>query len=162
MLDTNPDHVSTHPDNAVVLPKWKGDPKDKGLVAMIPFLECMQILFSALVLILTDMWSTAIAIYNPSDVRPILKAYEGKDVPLEYAKTEAKAKAQHIAEWNAKHKPVETAPSFRNLFGLASFVRTTFFFVKFIIQTLFRLPQKANLHQHILSESVKRLKETIE
>ena len=47
MLDTDPDHVSTHPENAVVLPKWKGDPKDKGLVAIIPFLECMQILFSA-------------------------------------------------------------------------------------------------------------------
>lgn len=84
------------------------------------------------------MWSTAIAIYNPPDVRPILKAYEGKDVPLEYAKTEAKAKAKHIAEWNAKHKPVEAAPSFRNLFGLASFVRnTSFSFVKFNIQTLF-------------------------
>ena len=72
------------------------------------------------------MWSTAIAIYNPPDVRPILKAYEGKDVPLEYAKTEAAAKAKHIAEWNAKHKTVE-APSFRNLFGLASFVSNTSF-----------------------------------
>jgi len=102
MLDTDPDHVSTHPENSVVLPKWKGDPKDKGLVAMIPFLE-------------------SIAIYNPPDVRPILKAYEGKNVPLEYAKTEATAKARHIAEWNAKHKSVE-APSFRNLFGLASFL----------------------------------------
>ncbi|KAF8809047.1 HAD-like protein [Phlegmacium glaucopus] len=101
MLDTDLDHVSTHPQNAVVLPKWKGDPKDKGLVAMIPFLE-------------------SIAIYNPPDVRPILKAYEGKDVPLEYAKTEAKAKAKHIAEWNAKHKPSVTGPSFRNLFGLAT------------------------------------------
>lgn len=83
------------------------------------------------------MWRTAIAIYNPPDVRPILKAYEGKDIPLEYAKTEARAKAQHIAEWNAKHKPVEAAPSFRNLFGLASFVRNTFFCVKFNIQILF-------------------------
>jgi len=103
MLDTDPDHVSTHPENAVVLPKWNGDPKDKGLIAMIPFLE-------------------SIAIYNPPDVRPILKAYEGKNVPLEYAKTEAQAKAKHIAEWNAKHKPVEAAPSFRNLFGFASSV----------------------------------------
>lgn len=74
------------------------------------------------------MWSSAIAIYNPPDVRPILKAYEGKDVALEYAKTEAKAKAKHIAEWNAKHKPgVAAPPSFRNLFGLASFVRNTSF-----------------------------------
>ena len=53
MLDTDRDHVSTHPENAVVLPKWKGDPKDKGLVAMIPFLECMQILFFCFSLTLT-------------------------------------------------------------------------------------------------------------
>lgn len=39
-LDTDPEHVSTHPENAIVIPKWKGDPKDVGLVAMIPFLEC--------------------------------------------------------------------------------------------------------------------------
>lgn len=80
------------------------------------------------------MWSTAIAIYNTPDVRPILKAYEGKDVPLEYAKTEANAKAKHIAEWNAKHKPVEAAPSFRNLFGLVR--NTSFSCVKCNIQTL--------------------------
>lgn len=40
MLDTDPEHVSTHPENAIILPKWKGDPKDRGLIAMIPFLEC--------------------------------------------------------------------------------------------------------------------------
>ena len=40
-LDTDMDHYSTHPENAVTIPKWKGDPKDSGLVAMIPFLECM-------------------------------------------------------------------------------------------------------------------------
>ncbi|KAJ3500449.1 hypothetical protein NLJ89_g9792 [Agrocybe chaxingu] len=42
MLDTDPEHVVTHPENAIILPKWKGDPKDKNLVAMIPFLECKQ------------------------------------------------------------------------------------------------------------------------
>jgi import inner membrane translocase subunit TIM50 len=31
-------------------------------------------------------------------VRPILSAYAGKDVPLEYAKTEALAKEAHLAE----------------------------------------------------------------
>lgn len=73
------------------------------------------------------MYFTAIAIYSPPDIRPILKAYEGKDIPLEYAKTEAKAKAKHIAEWNAKHKPSVATPSFRNLFGLASAVRNLAF-----------------------------------
>lgn len=40
LLDTDPEHASTDPDNAIILPKWKGDPQDKGLVAIIPFLEC--------------------------------------------------------------------------------------------------------------------------
>jgi hypothetical protein len=34
-------------------------------------------------------------------VRPILQAYHGKDIPLEYAKKEAEAKAKHIEEWKA-------------------------------------------------------------
>ncbi|KAH9485806.1 Mitochondrial import inner membrane translocase subunit TIM50 [Psilocybe cubensis] len=85
MIDTDPEHVSTHPENTIILPKWKGDPKDKNLVAMIPFLE-------------------SIAIYKPGDVRPILQRYAGKDIPLEYGKVEAEMKAKHIAEWQAKHK----------------------------------------------------------
>jgi hypothetical protein len=40
LLDTHPDHVSSHPENAIVIPKWTGAPGDKGLIAMIPFLEC--------------------------------------------------------------------------------------------------------------------------
>ena len=33
-----------------------------------------------------NMDFTAIAIYQPQDVRPILKAYAGKNIPVEYAK----------------------------------------------------------------------------
>ena len=40
LLDTDPDHCTTHPENSIVIPKWKGTPGDRGLVAMIPFLEC--------------------------------------------------------------------------------------------------------------------------
>jgi import inner membrane translocase subunit TIM50 len=40
ILDTNPDSVSLQPENAIVLPKWKGDIDDKGLIALLPFLEC--------------------------------------------------------------------------------------------------------------------------
>ncbi|KAF9047783.1 HAD-like domain-containing protein [Panaeolus papilionaceus] len=101
MMDTNPEHVITHPENSIIIPPWKGDPKDKGLVAMIPFLE-------------------SIAIYKPADVRPILKAYEGKNIPLEYGKMEAEMKAKHVAEWKAKHKPSVVTPSFGSLFGLSS------------------------------------------
>jgi import inner membrane translocase subunit TIM50 len=28
------------PENAIPMAKWKGDVGDKGLVALIPFLEC--------------------------------------------------------------------------------------------------------------------------
>jgi len=74
-LDTDPEHVSTHPENAMILPKWEDDPRDSGLIVMIPFLE-------------------SIAIYRPPDVRPILQAYHSKNIPLEYAKKEA----EHIEE----------------------------------------------------------------
>ncbi|KAG6820317.1 hypothetical protein H0H93_002404 [Arthromyces matolae] len=98
-LDTDADHVSTHPENAIVIPKWKGDPKDTGLIAMIPFLE-------------------SLAIYRPPDVRPILESYQGKNIPIEYAKREAEQKAKHIAEWQSK-KALRTS-SFSSMFGLSS------------------------------------------
>jgi len=41
----------------------------------------------------------AIAIHRPDDVRPILKAYQGKDVALEYAKFEAEMKRKQIEQW---------------------------------------------------------------
>ncbi|KAF8161565.1 HAD-like domain-containing protein [Crassisporium funariophilum] len=100
-LDTLPEHYATHPENAVILPKWNGDPHDKGLVAMIPFLE-------------------SIAIYKPADVRPIVQAYQGKDVPLEYAKTEAEAKAKHVEEWKARNKSAKVGASFGSIFGISS------------------------------------------
>lgn len=99
-LDTDPEHVSTHPENAIILPKWKGDPKDNGLIAIIPFLE-------------------SIAIYKPPDVRPILKAYEGKNIPLEYAKKEAEAKQKYLEEWNKKNKGV-SGFTFGSLFGMGT------------------------------------------
>ncbi|KAH9912589.1 HAD-like protein [Amylocystis lapponica] len=85
LLDVHPEHVTPQPQNAIVLPKWTGDPKDKGLVAIIPFLE-------------------SIGIYKPPDVRPILEAYSGKDIAIEYAKKEAEAKRKHIEEWENNRK----------------------------------------------------------
>lgn len=40
MLDTNPEHSALQPDNAIVIKPWDGARGDKGLVEMIPFLEC--------------------------------------------------------------------------------------------------------------------------
>ncbi|TFK68476.1 NIF-domain-containing protein [Pluteus cervinus] len=99
-LDTNTEHVSTHPENAIVIPKWEGDPKDTDLVAMIPFLE-------------------SIAIYKPADVRPILEVYSGKNIPIEYAKKEAEHKAKHIEEWKKASKPV-SGGAFGAVFGIGS------------------------------------------
>ncbi|KAI0800238.1 HAD-like domain-containing protein [Fomes fomentarius] len=85
LLDTHPEHVSPNPENAVILPKWSGDSKDRGLVAMIPFLE-------------------SIAIFKTPDVRPILQAYEGKNIPIEYAKKEVESKKRHLEEWQHSRK----------------------------------------------------------
>ncbi|KIJ06574.1 hypothetical protein PAXINDRAFT_103307 [Paxillus involutus ATCC 200175] len=102
LLDTHPEHVATHPENSIVVPKWTGNPGDKGLVAMIPFLE-------------------SIGIYKPQDVRPILQAYEGKDVPLEYAKKEAEARERHIAEWKDKSRGLAAGGfTLSSLFGVST------------------------------------------
>ncbi|TFK50915.1 HAD-like protein [Heliocybe sulcata] len=85
ILDAHPEHVKTQPQNAVIMKPWKGERGDKGLIAMIPFLE-------------------SIGIYKPPDVRPILTAYGGKDIPVEYAKKEAELRAKHVVEWKEKHK----------------------------------------------------------
>jgi hypothetical protein len=47
-------------------------------------------------------YTVAIGIYRPHDVRPILKAYEGKDIPHEYALKEAAEKQAVIEEWKAR------------------------------------------------------------
>jgi len=48
------------------------------------------------------MFVTAIGIYKPQDIRPILEAYSGKDIPIEYAKKEAEAQEKHVEEWKQK------------------------------------------------------------
>ncbi|KLU85923.1 mitochondrial import inner membrane translocase subunit tim-50 [Magnaporthiopsis poae ATCC 64411] len=73
IIDTDPDHVSAQPENAIVLPKWTGDPKDKELVALIPFLEYIHTM-------------------QYPDVRVVLKSFEGKKIPEEFARREALAR----------------------------------------------------------------------
>lgn len=122
LLDTHEEHTLTHPENAIVLPKWTGTPGDRGLVAMIPFLECMPFFFPALCAIL--MFISAIGIYKPPDVRPILQAYQGKDIPIEYGKKEAEARERHIAEWKGKSKGLSSGGfTMSSLFGVSTEVR---------------------------------------
>ncbi|WVW81240.1 hypothetical protein I302_103231 [Kwoniella bestiolae CBS 10118] len=84
LLDTNAEHAELQPENSIIIKPWNGEVRDKGLVEMIPFLE-------------------SIGIFNPADVRPILKAYEGKNIPVEYAKKEAEAKQKAVQEWERMH-----------------------------------------------------------
>ena len=69
LLDTKEEHARLQPENAVILEKWRGDPKDKKLVAMIPFLEY-------------------VAGMGVEDVRTVLKSFDGTDIPIEFAKRE--------------------------------------------------------------------------
>lgn len=57
----------------MILPKWKGNPNDKELISFIPFLEY-------------------VASMEFSDTREVLKSFEGKYIPTEFAKREAKAR----------------------------------------------------------------------
>ncbi|KIJ51252.1 hypothetical protein M422DRAFT_26671 [Sphaerobolus stellatus SS14] len=91
-VDTDPERYALQPENAIIVPKWNGDPKDTGLVGLIPFLE-------------------SIGIYSPDDVRPIVSAYKGKDVVKEYSKVEAEAKRRHLEEWKKHGGGTISAPS---------------------------------------------------
>ncbi|KAK8065016.1 Mitochondrial import inner membrane translocase subunit TIM50 [Apiospora hydei] len=88
IVDTNARHVRNQPENAIVLPKWTGDPKDKELVSLIPFLEYVHTM-------------------QYKDVREVLKSFDGKHIPTEFQRREAIARAQFEKEFQArkpKHK----------------------------------------------------------
>ena len=94
IIDTNQKHVSAQPENAIVLKKWSGETRDSGLVALIPFLEFIH------------------TVQFP-DVRKVLKSFEGKDIPTEFARREAIARKEFQKELEVKKKSVhhDTAPS---------------------------------------------------
>jgi len=75
LLDTKDSHAKAQPENAIILPPWKGDPEDRELLALIPFLEY-------------------VAAMGVDDVREALKTYEGKDVARTFAKREAAMRAE--------------------------------------------------------------------
>lgn len=100
MLDTVPAHAKLQPENAVILPKWKGDPQDKELVSYIPFLEF-------------------IATIDSGDIRQIVKSYEGTHIPSEFARRESMIREklqQENAEARAK-RPRRSIGSLGNVLG---------------------------------------------
>ena len=67
---------------------------------------------------------TAIAIFKTPDVRPVLKAYEGKNIPIEYAKKEAEMKRKHLEEYEHSRKGLSRGGfTFGALFGGSEQVR---------------------------------------
>ncbi|MCJ1353668.1 MAG: mitochondrial inner membrane protein required for protein import [Icmadophila ericetorum] len=83
LIDTVPAHASLQPENAIILEKWLGDPQDKDLVALIPFLEY-------------------VAAMSFDDVRTVLKSFEGKHIPTEFAAREAIAREKFEAQLAAE------------------------------------------------------------
>ena len=82
LIDTVASHAKNQAENAVILPKWKGDKTDTGLVSLIPFLEY-------------------VATMGFSDTRSVLKSFEGKHIPTEFAAREKIAREkfqQQLAE----------------------------------------------------------------
>jgi import inner membrane translocase subunit TIM50 len=82
IIDTHAPHVKNQPENAIVIPKWNGDPKDshtKDLIALIPFLEY-------------------VATMGTDDVRQVLKSFEGRSIPEEFARREQVAREKFQAQ----------------------------------------------------------------
>lgn len=101
MIDTVASHAKHQPENAIILPKWTGNPADQTLVQLIPFLEY-------------------VATMGFDDTRKVLKSFEGTYIPAEFAKREKllreKFKAK-LAEERQK-KPKRTVSSIGSLIGV--------------------------------------------
>jgi import inner membrane translocase subunit TIM50 len=39
-IDVDANALKENPDNAIIIPKWNGDPQDTTLLDMMPMLEC--------------------------------------------------------------------------------------------------------------------------
>ena len=79
MVDTEASHAKLQPDNAIIIPKWKGDLNDKCLVSLIPFLEFVG----------ADI----------KDTREVLRSFKGTDLPTEFARREAIHRDKFLKEY---------------------------------------------------------------
>ncbi|KAJ5551573.1 NLI interacting factor [Penicillium sp. DV-2018c] len=103
LIDTKEEHARHQPENAIILDKWTGDPKDKTLVALIPFLEYL-------------------AGMGVEDVRTVLKSFDGTSIPIEFAKREKAMRERfekELAE-EQKKKPSRGLGNFAAALGLKS------------------------------------------
>ncbi|OAP65023.1 hypothetical protein AYL99_00995 [Fonsecaea erecta] len=102
IMDTDPHHVKHQPENAIILPKWNGDPKDQTLIQFIPFLEYL-------------------ATMGFDDVREVLKSFEGTYIPAEFARREKLLRAKFEAEEAEKRKkrPRKSLGKLSSMLGLS-------------------------------------------
>jgi import inner membrane translocase subunit TIM50 len=101
-MDTDPHHVKHQPENAIILPKWTGDPKDQTLVQFIPFLEYL-------------------ATMGFEDTREVLKSFEGTYIPAEFARREKLLRAKFEAEQadKGKKRPKKTLGALSSVLGIS-------------------------------------------
>lgn len=101
IIDTDSNHTQLQPENAVILPKWNGQARDEhaaDLIALIPFLEY-------------------IAGMNIEDVRKVIKSFEGKNIPQEYARREAQARERFLKEQGGSKKSRFSAGGVGSMIG---------------------------------------------
>ncbi|EER43027.1 import inner membrane translocase subunit tim-50 [Histoplasma capsulatum H143] len=108
MIDTHAPHAKRQPENAIILEKWKGDPRDKELVALIPFLEY-------------------VASMGVEDVRPVIKSFKDTNIPLEFARREKLMREKFEKELGEERarKPKYSVSSIASLLGIKPTSPTT-------------------------------------
>ena len=82
LLDDSKDHCEP-PDNVLVVPVWDGKTQDTTLLDLIPFLQ-------------------ELVIQNVKDVRPVLKAYDGKEIIESYRKAREAASQKQESQKTKK------------------------------------------------------------
>ena len=100
LVDTDPVHARNQPENAIIIPRWTGDPLDQTLVQLIPFLEY-------------------VATMGFDDTRAVLKSFDGKFIPAEFARREKLLREKFEAKMKeeGKKKPRRTVGGLGSLFG---------------------------------------------
>jgi mitochondrial import inner membrane translocase subunit TIM50 len=103
MIDTVPSHAKHQPENAIILPKWTGNPTDQTLVQLIPFLEY-------------------VATMGFDDTRKVLQSFDGTYIPAEFAKREKLLREKFEARLSEerKKKPKRSVGGIGSFFGVKS------------------------------------------
>ncbi|KYK57961.1 inner membrane translocase subunit tim-50 [Drechmeria coniospora] len=102
VIDTKASNVRKQPENAIILDPWKGEPKDTDLVGLIPFLEYIHTM-------------------QYDDVRKVIKSFDGKHIPTEFARREAIARKEfnkQLETHKSKHSKPSGMGALGNLLGL--------------------------------------------